>query len=471
MLDKTFPIDSEHTKKRKSLRYSILDGTFYSAMVGFGESFFSAFAIFLKATSLQLGLIGSFPQFLGSLSQLFSEKLIHVFGSRKRFVATVAFLQALMHIAIALAFFFTDLKVWMLILAVCLYWIFGMIGSAAWSSWMGDLVEENERGSYFGRRNKIAGLMSFVAYLIAGYLLQRFGGGTTKEYIGFLIIFTFALLSRIVSFGYLMKQYEPYYVEPKEKRISFMQFLAHAKDSNFGIFVTYMSFLNFGVYVAAPFFAAYMLQDLKMDYMTFTFINGAAIIVKFASMPVWGKMCDRFGSRKILSLTGYLLFIVPLMWLFGRSIWYLIICQVVSGFIWAGLELSSFNFIFDTTRPTERASFISYYNVLNGVALFSGAIIGAVIVKYNGFFWSSFLLVFLISAILRLLAAILFIPKLKEVRHVETIRYDNLFFKVISTLPSQGLIHDIITFKIEEEEDKKDKSKNYKLKIQFLEST
>ncbi|HLC98962.1 MAG TPA: MFS transporter, partial [Candidatus Nanoarchaeia archaeon] len=63
-------------KIRKSLKYSIMDGAFYSAMVGFGESFFSAFAIFLKASNLQIGLLGSLPIALGSVSQLYSNRLI-----------------------------------------------------------------------------------------------------------------------------------------------------------------------------------------------------------------------------------------------------------------------------------------------------------------------------------------------------------------------------------------------------------
>ena len=37
-------------KIKKSLFYSILDGSFWSMMFGFGERYLSAFAVFLKAT-------------------------------------------------------------------------------------------------------------------------------------------------------------------------------------------------------------------------------------------------------------------------------------------------------------------------------------------------------------------------------------------------------------------------------------
>ena len=73
-------MESKEDKVKKSLKYSVLDGTFNSIKIGFGESFFQAFAIFLKANSLQIGILGSLPQALGSLFQLFSHKLLKLFS-------------------------------------------------------------------------------------------------------------------------------------------------------------------------------------------------------------------------------------------------------------------------------------------------------------------------------------------------------------------------------------------------------
>src|SRR3989338_5364262 len=89
-------------KIQKSLTYSILDGAFWSAMVGFGESFFAAFAAFFKASNFQMGLIGSLPQSMGSLSQLLSNRFQRLFLSRQSFILAGVFLQAMMYIPIAL---------------------------------------------------------------------------------------------------------------------------------------------------------------------------------------------------------------------------------------------------------------------------------------------------------------------------------------------------------------------------------
>jgi len=115
-------MDKVEKKIKKSLRYSILDGAFAASMIGFGESFFAPFAVFLKANNIQLGLLSSLPQVLGSFSQLLSNQLIRLFRSRKILVCTAAAAQGVMLIPIALVFFLGRFSVFYLILFSCLYW-------------------------------------------------------------------------------------------------------------------------------------------------------------------------------------------------------------------------------------------------------------------------------------------------------------------------------------------------------------
>jgi len=204
--------------------------------------------------------------------------------------------------------------------------------------------------------------------------------------------------------------------------------------------------MNFSVYLSAPFFTPYMLEDLKFDYMTYTIVNAAAMIAKLLSVRVWGRASDQFGTKKILSLTGFLMPVIPILWLFSHDVLYLVIIQIYSGFIWAGFEISAFNFIFDTTSPPKRATCVAYYNVLNGLSIFSGAMLGSFIVGHNSLFRSKYLLVFLLSCVLRYIASSVFIPKLREVRTVEEIGYPRLFLKIISTMPTMGMIYQLIPF-------------------------
>jgi len=211
--------------------------------------------------------------------------------------------------------------------------------------------------------------------------------------------------------------------------------------------ILFLCLMNFSIYLAAPYFAAYMLYDLHLSYLEYTLLIAAATISKYFAMPIWGKATDQYGTKKVLSLSGFLMPAIAILWLFSGNIFYLMIVQIYSGFAWAGFEIASFNFFFDTIIPQKRSKYISYSNVLNGVALFIGAMIGGLVVKYNIFFTSKYYMVFLLSGIFRYVASFIFIPKLKEVREVDKISYKDLFFQVVTTMTTSGLIYDIIYFR------------------------
>ena len=50
----------------KALRHSVRDGMAYSVQVGAGETYFSAFALFLRATAPQIALLATLPPLLAS---------------------------------------------------------------------------------------------------------------------------------------------------------------------------------------------------------------------------------------------------------------------------------------------------------------------------------------------------------------------------------------------------------------------
>ncbi|MBW2982147.1 MFS transporter [Candidatus Woesearchaeota archaeon] len=421
-------------KIEKSLKYSILDGSFWAVMFGFGETYLAAFAVFLRASDVQIGLLTSLPLLLGSLSQFFSMKLIKLFNSRKKFVVVTALIQALMWIPIIFVFYLHNWSVYFLILFVIIYLVSGMISAPAWNSWISDLVNPNERGKYFGNRSRIIGLITLISVSLGGIILDVLKDGITKQYLGFAALFSAAMVARLISVLFLNKKYDPgLYVREKDK-FTFKSFLKQIRYRNFGMLVLFLAFMNFSVYIAGPFFVAYWLYDLNLSYIAYMIIIVSAFVAKYISLPIWGSFIDIYGTKKIMALNGFVMPIVPILWLFSTNIYYMIFIQLLAGISWAGFELSSFNFIFDTTTPEKRPRCISYYNVINGIMIFLGTTIGSLIVKYNNLFWTKYYLVFLISGILRYVISFTFLPKLKEVRKVYDISYNKIFFKLVHTI-------------------------------------
>ncbi|PKH45509.1 MFS transporter [Dehalococcoides mccartyi] len=82
------------TITRKSLDNSIKDGAAYSAMLGLTQDYITPFALALKASVPQIGILSALPNLSVALSQLFAPFLSEKAKSRKSFVFKAVLLQA-----------------------------------------------------------------------------------------------------------------------------------------------------------------------------------------------------------------------------------------------------------------------------------------------------------------------------------------------------------------------------------------
>ncbi len=415
---------------RKSLKYSLKDGIFASVMMGMSENFMTPYALAMKATASMVGILASMPNLIGSLIQIKSATLAERFGSRKTLISSSVFIQALLWLPIIAIYYISAANqvVW-LIIVYTLFVAVGTLGFPAWSSLMADHVPATERGKVFGRRNRIFGIVNISSMLLAGIALHVFKAA------GFAAIFTIAFLSRLVSWHFLTKMYEPPLTIKDEHRFTLLDFIKRMKDSNFGKFVIFISTMNFAVYLASPFFAVYMLRDLKFNYLVYTIITMTATVTILVMMNAWGAHADNVGNRRVLRLTSFFLPFIPMLWVFSHSIFYLIMIQIFAGFFWAGFNLSASNFIYDAVTPEKRTRCISYFNAINGIAMFLGAASGGYLVRVlppiRGY---NILTLFLISGILRFVAVAL-CSFVKEVREVKDISNLELFYSVITRKP------------------------------------
>jgi len=443
--------------KEKAKKISIAEGSFATVQGGFGESYAAPYAIALNSSNSEIAFLSSFPGLLGPLSQWFGSRLIEKY-SRKRLVLFALLFQSLTWIPIIfLAFLFwkgilTGILPLLFIIFFSVYVIFGNLASPAWFSWMGDIVEEKERGKYFSTRNRITAAISIICAMTAAFFLDFFKEHSLLLF-GFSIFFFLAMIARLISRYLFKKQYEPKIKLKKGYYFSFWQFLKKAPSNNFGKFAIFRAFLGFAVNIAAPFFAVYMLRDLQFNYVTFTIVNFSATVFSVLVMPLWGKFSDKFGNYKVMKITSFLIPAIPILWVFSSSPYYLVlVAQLIDGVAWAGFNLSVGNFVYDCVTPQKRGLAVSYFNVLHGVGIFLGASLGALLVKYLTLsFINTILFIFIISGVARMIVSIIMINKIKEVRKVE--RFDgnrafkNLVLKTIR-LPAHESSHEILHRKI-----------------------
>ena len=122
-------------------------------MAGLTGNYITPFALALKATTAQIGLLTSVPSLLMSLAQLSAPRLSEKAGSRKALVLPTVFLHALMWLPVFLVpYLVPNGKVWWLVTFVSVSSVLGTMANPAWGSMMADLVPLRIRGRYFAAR-------------------------------------------------------------------------------------------------------------------------------------------------------------------------------------------------------------------------------------------------------------------------------------------------------------------------------
>src|SRR5438876_109007 len=89
----------------KSLRACIKEGVASQVMTGIFDYYLTPLAIFLRATTLQIGLLVSIPSVLSSFSQIFAVPSVKWMGSRKGVLTKGSLLQACLLLPIPLLVF------------------------------------------------------------------------------------------------------------------------------------------------------------------------------------------------------------------------------------------------------------------------------------------------------------------------------------------------------------------------------
>jgi len=156
---------------------------------------------------------------------------------------------------------------------------------------------------------------------------------------------------------------------------------------------------SFGVNIASPFFIVFLADQVQAPAATLGVVSAVSTLSALPAQRLFGVWVDRKGTAWVKRLTGFLIPVVPALWGFIRHSWQAYPLQVFSGFVWAGYNLATFNFLLEMTPEETRPRFVAFQQSLMGLGMTAGAALGGWIAETWGY-----TPVFLTSAGARLLA-------------------------------------------------------------------
>ncbi len=443
---------------RDTLTVSRREAVASSAMTGICDNYLGAFAIFLKASLPQMGMLAALPQLAGAAFQLLSVWLCSHFHRRHAIVTGVA-LQALAVLGMALVALVRPANsVGWLIGCAVVYHSCSNFVQPQWRSWMGSLVPARRRGAFFAGRTRLTMITSFGVFACGGALLGWFDQ-YELAWLGFFLLLLLAAAGRGISALHLHRMHDPdqHHVPGGA---SFVDTLGRVRESfhhrAFREYSLFFAAMQGAVAISGPFFSVYMLNNLGYSYWQYTGNVGVSILTQFFTLSTWGYICDRWGNRLVMVTSCCMLPVLPALWLFSENYYYLLGVQVMSGLAWGGFTLSTSNYLYDL-RPA-RADFASYAAVqssVSAVGVFCGALLGGYLASALPHLvallpesWQlehSVVLIFATSSLLRVGIAAWFIPRSVELRVRHRPDLLQVVYRVARFTPGAGIVLDWLT--------------------------
>ena len=432
-------VSVEQDLREPSRRYGLRDGACQAVTQGSGEQYLSAFALLLGASPFQLSVLSALPQLIGTGAQLASVKVLRWFPDRKALIRAGTTCQALAWLPILLLpLLFPASGPWLLILGTAHYFAFNQFTTPTWNSFIADHLDEHERGAYFARRATIMASLSFTALCVAGWLLSLWQDRAIA-WIGFAVVFTLAGIARWISALAVAKVDDVHAAPYLDTSPSFRRFLADTSIS-FRRFLLFSGAMHAAILIAAPFFVLYMLRDLRLAYWGYGTWLAAGILGQLITLKAWGRFGDRFGNKALLTVTGYMVPFLPMLYLAGTNLAFLLFVNFLGGVTWGGLALGLQNYVFDAVRPEDRAKAVATYSTINALGWCLGAFMGSWLVNAlpgrisAGPFSlepvSNLPLVFFVSGVLRLAVSGSFLRTFHEARAVERAPFAQLVWEL-----------------------------------------
>lgn len=285
----------------------------------------TGYALWLGAPPVALAILGALPL----VGQMAAPLALFFRGSRKELSANLSvFGRGLFVLVLFVPLMPEPWRIPGLLLVAVLAQLILAPVNVLWTSWMADLVPEEQRGRYFGLRNGLLGLVGTLGNLAAGNLIDALG----KPW-GFLLVLGIAVIAGVGATFILRQQYEP---PCQSTPPGFFEFVGPLSDRRFRGFLGFVVLFLGAVSVGGPFVFPLFLEYARMNFTQVGLWTVIAASCGLVLSPLWGRLADRIGHWQVLLFSSSVAALVlPPLWLAGgpgqlQTIWISAVCDALA---------------------------------------------------------------------------------------------------------------------------------------------
>jgi MFS family permease len=240
------------------------------------------------------------------------------------------------------------------------------VAGVAWLSWIRDLVPAHKRISFLSRRSQLNSLLAMSLGILGGVFIDHWRAVAPGSIGGYTWVLVFAIVCGLVG-TVLMKRV----VDPGQVRSDWKPFhhllRQPLKEDNFRRVVAFYAIWNLSVNLAAPFFAVYMLDQMKLPMWYVTVLATISSLAGVLANSFWARLSERFGVKPVIFLATLADAFVPLYWLLvpdESSLWLVLIH--LSGLFNAPIAVGPQNLVLKLAPQRNASPYMAVFSAIVG---------------------------------------------------------------------------------------------------------
>ncbi|HVO38706.1 MAG TPA: MFS transporter [Spirochaetia bacterium] len=263
------------------------------------------------------------------------------------------------------------------LVAIALSYMFANLGVSGWWRWMSELVPEETRATFFGRRSAVLNTATMAGLLAAVVLLDLFKNSNVFwAYFGIFSVAAAAGLLEILLYIFIPEPVPP---QPRPRPRA-ADFTAPLRDRNFVGFSLSIAIWLFSVNILGPFVAPYITADDGIG-APITWLGIMMVITQLsyiATAMFWGMLMDRLGRKPVVLLGS----VYPLSWIIylvlgpGNYVYILPVTALVQGIFSFAILDGSGQLMLTLTPEANRTAYVAWYAAITGVLSAAGSLSG-----------------------------------------------------------------------------------------------